>query len=704
MPRIPAFVGPAYRSQALTAAADRVVNLYPESLENSGEVKANAVLYPTPGIDVFCQLPQGPIRAIFAQNGRCWVIAGTGLYELRANGTYITYAFPDGISPGPGRPTFSSNGTAGDQLFIVAGGFGYVHTLSNGATMLIDDPSFPQGEADCGQFVDGYFAVLRRGTTEWRISQLFNGMVWPGADVAQRSFASDIIASMAVTHREVWLIGTQTSEVWYNSGATFPFQPISGVFLEEGCSAPDSVVNLSGVLYWVSENQAGARRVVRAGSGGYQPQRISTHAIEYALQGYGTVADAVAYGYQDQGHEFYVLMFPSAGATWVYDATTGLWHERGAWDMVAGDYILQRQQCHAYAFGLHLVGDRQSGAVWRQSIEIPTDGVGLIRRARTFVHLSDELKWSFYDQATLDLDTGLSSVAPTIPAPYRFTAPGSYQWVAPYTGVVQVDVWGGGGGSQGIGTGTVACGGAGGGGFARRNAYDVVAGQTYTVIVGAGGVGGVVSAGGTGGTSSFESTVMATGGQGGLLGSGNPSGGTGVIGDVMLTGGSGGSTNGAATTYGGSGGGAAGPTGNGGNGGANSNSPVAGGAGNPPGADGGAGGTSGAPTPGNSPGGGAGGGVGVFVGVPGGDGAVHIVYTSLLLDQEPRVMMRWSNDGGRTFGAERLVGAGKQGEYSKRARWTRLGRGRDRVFEIAMSDAIPWRLSNLYLQARGGNS
>jgi hypothetical protein len=482
MPPLPAFVNGAYQSQSITAAADRCINLYPEGLENSGEVKAGSALYPTPGLEVFVTLPTGPVDAVFAQNGRFFALAGTGFYEVFGNQTFILRGV---VATNPSQPTMSSNGTAGGQLFVVSGGNGYILTLATNAFVQITDPDFPTGQAVQGRFVDSYFIVLRQGTTEWRVSDLLNGLSWAGAMVAQRSFASDIIAALAVTHREVWLLGTQTTEVWYNSGASFPFQPITGVFLEEGCGAADSVVNLDNTLYWLSENVNGARKILRA-AGGYQPQRISTHAIEFALQGYSTVADARGYGYQDQGHSFYVLTIPSQNVTWVFDSITGLWHERAAWDSVVGDYITQRPQCHAYAFGLHLVGDRQSGVIYRQDISLPSDGGGVIRRQRTMVHLTDELRWAFFSRLTLDLETGL--------------------------------------------------------------------------------------------------------------------------------------------------------------------------------------------------------------GTPSGQG------------MNPQVMMRWSNDGARTFGPERWVGAGLQGQYSRRATWTRLGRGRDRVFEIAMSDPIPWRLSNLYLHLRPGNS
>ncbi len=65
--------------------------------------------------------------------------------------------------------------------------------------------------------------------------------------------------------------------------------------------------------------------------------------------------------------------------------------------------------------------------------------------------------------------------------------------------------------------------------------------------------------------------------------------------------------------------------------------------------------------------------------------------------EDPQVMLRTSNDGGKTWGSEVWRGAGKLGEYEKRVRWLRLGSGRRRVFEVAVTDPIPWRLTGAYL-------
>jgi PKD repeat protein len=66
---------------------------------------------------------------------------------------------------------------------------------------------------------------------------------------------------------------------------------------------------------------------------------------------------------------------------------------------------------------------------------------------------------------------------------------------------------------------------------------------------------------------------------------------------------------------------------------------------------------------------------------------------------DPQVMLRISNDGGKTWISEQWRGAGRLGEYFRRIRWNRLGQARRRVYEASVTDAISWRIVGAYLKA-----
>ena len=67
--------------------------------------------------------------------------------------------------------------------------------------------------------------------------------------------------------------------------------------------------------------------------------------------------------------------------------------------------------------------------------------------------------------------------------------------------------------------------------------------------------------------------------------------------------------------------------------------------------------------------------------------------------REPQIMLRWSDDGGHTWSNEHWEGAGFGGEYRKRVYWYRLGRSRDRIYEITVTDSIAWRIVDSFLRA-----
>lgn len=71
---------------------------------------------------------------------------------------------------------------------------------------------------------------------------------------------------------------------------------------------------------------------------------------------------------------------------------------------------------------------------------------------------------------------------------------------------------------------------------------------------------------------------------------------------------------------------------------------------------------------------------------------------------DPQIMLRWSDDGGHTWSDEHWVSAGDRGHYKHRAIWRRLGRSRDRVFEVTVSDPVAWNLLQAFLQVEPGTS
>lgn len=66
---------------------------------------------------------------------------------------------------------------------------------------------------------------------------------------------------------------------------------------------------------------------------------------------------------------------------------------------------------------------------------------------------------------------------------------------------------------------------------------------------------------------------------------------------------------------------------------------------------------------------------------------------------DPQAMLQISRDGGHTWGPEHWASIGSEGEYKARAVWRRLGRFKDGVFRVRISDAVKTPISGAWLDS-----
>ena len=70
---------------------------------------------------------------------------------------------------------------------------------------------------------------------------------------------------------------------------------------------------------------------------------------------------------------------------------------------------------------------------------------------------------------------------------------------------------------------------------------------------------------------------------------------------------------------------------------------------------------------------------------------------------DPQAMLDWSDDGGHTWSNEHWRSIGQIGEYEARARWNKLGRSRNRIYRLSITDPIKRVLMGAHLEASIGN-
>ena len=398
MARYPNALGGTYISESPIADCERTVNWYVEKMEAPGG-KSKVMLYPAPGVKRFATTTSLNGRGLFAQNN--YVLAAVGPTLYRVNNTQT--ATPLGTIVADSNPaTFCTNTEQGGQAFVTSGDNGYIVTIATGAFQQVRT-----GGTAMGAMLDSYFLALDAKNSLLFVSDLDDGTTWDPLQFTGRSIAPDPWVSMAINYREIWLFGTETSEVWVNTGAfPFPFAPHPSGLIPYGIAAPFSVKNVAGTLVWLSRTKNGRGLVVAAQ--GYTPTVISNYALMRALDSYGRIDDAIGDTFQMNGHTFYVLTFPSAQHTWVYDFTTQIWLEWLTWLPNISEYIAWRPLHHAHAFDRHLTLDRVGGSVFETSTLFTTDvDDRYIRRMRRFPGLINELDRVFYDEFTLYLEMGL---------------------------------------------------------------------------------------------------------------------------------------------------------------------------------------------------------------------------------------------------------------------------------------------------------
>jgi hypothetical protein len=240
-------------------------------------------------------------------------------------------------------------------------------------------------DAGTGAYLDGYYIVSKAFTNKFQISAVLNGNSWNPLDFAEKEAYPDNILALLADHEQLWLFGTKTIEVWANTGAaTFPFQRIAGAFVQMGLAAQYTPTRVAGTVAWLGGDARG--RVMAYAANGFIPERISTHAVETAWWLGGSVDDAIAFAYSDQGHDFWVVSFPSQNTTWVYDFTEKLWHQRGWWDGTRLNRT--RYATHGFVFGLHIAGDWDTGELYTLDTENYDDVGTPIYHERAAPHVS----------------------------------------------------------------------------------------------------------------------------------------------------------------------------------------------------------------------------------------------------------------------------------------------------------------------------
>lgn len=290
----------------------RLINCYAESAGEEGKVPWP--IYASDGLEGFAALAEanGGLRAAIELNGAFYCVAGTRVYKVTASGV-VTLLGSMNISTT--APVFMArNRRSSPDIGIVCDGLMYFVRADVLAQVTDVDLLSPTSLS----FVDGYFVIGTANNT-WQIGAIDDATAWDALDYTRADANPDAVVVVSAIQSQAVICGERSIEFHRNTGAAdFPFERVTSVDI--GCLAAGSVQSVEQTLAFVGHD-----RTVRM-FGGYEAVRVSTNAVERAIEDLADRSIITSCTWVKDGHTFYSISSPSW--TWVFDTVTKLWHER----------------------------------------------------------------------------------------------------------------------------------------------------------------------------------------------------------------------------------------------------------------------------------------------------------------------------------------------------------------------------------------
>jgi hypothetical protein len=395
------FIGGFNEFAETQSANEHSINIMPEKTDGKSAYRLAA----TPGLKPWIDFGvAGSTRAAKECVGRGFVVVGSSLFEIFADGTFTLRGT---ISTNTGRVSIDHNGF---ELILTDGAAGYVLNLSTNAFTAIADADFYPSSSVA--VVDGYAVLVRDGTQQFFHSDLYAATVYLGLDFESAESNPDRLKAVVNDAVGLAALGTQSFEFFWNSGdANLVFQRRQGSKINYGCLATATALEVDNGVIFLGCDPDGDGGVFRVA--GATPKKISNLALDKLLGQYSDqLSKATAWAYRRDGHAFYVLDIPNSNTTFVYDLSTGFWHERRSF--VGGVWGRWLAECHLPIFGKAVVGSYVGSKLYTLDPTYYFDDTSIIRRERTLrpIYDDDDYVQGSFNGLTFDCLVGVGLAAP----------------------------------------------------------------------------------------------------------------------------------------------------------------------------------------------------------------------------------------------------------------------------------------------------
>lgn len=383
------FNGQSYQLSTPSADGQRTLNKFPVINPNETE-SINYFLEDTPGLSLLKSLLTAndlkKVRKIYTDSqNNLYVIVGNVFARIE-NNIYYNETILGVLNTEDGPVGIADNGK---EIGIVDGDNYYVYDIANNTFGNFSNlPGWVGSEVIICS--DQYFIFIKRNSQQFFISRPLDGKTLLALDIASASGKPDNLVNLIKYQQSLVLFGTQTIQIYSNTGnVLFPFESQNGgSYVEYGLVAKESLQIVIDSLIFLGRDRNGFGSIYIYSGGG--AKKISTQAIDFAIQKYADLDKATAWSYQINSHNFYCINFSSANTTWCYDLDTDQWHERAYKNPLTGDFERHRVEQHVLwinqGIEKHIVSDYSKLKLYELDMKYFLDDTDPIIRLRQSQH------------------------------------------------------------------------------------------------------------------------------------------------------------------------------------------------------------------------------------------------------------------------------------------------------------------------------
>lgn len=404
-----------YKSRSIDQNNADLVNMYLE-IENKDVLQQNIkgglttahpkykiIAYPSPGKTVFNSGSGSVVRGMIENRGVLYAVIDNTLYSYDSAGTRTSRGT---LSTSTGQVEISA---IPGQLEIIDGTSIYNYNTGTTAFTTVSDPDAPSNPLTMAT-QDSTVLISSNNAVTIYGSDIADGTSWSALSFGSKTTTSDYIVKLQAFKSRIWIFGTYESEIWYNNGAsTFSFAIVQGSSFPYGCAAKNSVAHGQDAIYLLAQSKKGGLTILSANESGMipTPNQGIIKQINDLVNAGTTISDAVGYCYMKNGHEFYILNFPTAGVSFEYDITSDVWSSRMSY--VSAAYTRDLGNCYAYCYGKHLVGAYNSGTIYYLDDTVYTENSTVMLKCIVTPPAYAEGKKLFFDRLQVDTEKGVGS-------------------------------------------------------------------------------------------------------------------------------------------------------------------------------------------------------------------------------------------------------------------------------------------------------